>query len=202
LPAEILTPSPSLPLGMIEWDSVAYGIRSADAALKAAPVFPVALRAVTPGRYVAVFTGDVDSVSTSVRAGVEAGGSSVVDRLVLPQPHPGLRPALGARTGVRELSALGVLETLSLSSLVGAADAAAKAGEIRLHEMRLAMGLGGKAFALFSGEISQVEAALAAGADFAAARRMLLAAVSVPNPDALTLDFLRDPASPFADFAF
>ncbi len=190
------------PLGMIEWDSVAHGIKAADAALKAAPVAPVVLRAVTPGRYVAVFTGDVDSIAAAVRQGVEVGGASVVDWLSLPQPHAGLRSALGARTSERALSAIGVIETLSLCSLIGAADAAAKAGDVRLHEIRLAMGLGGKAFALFSGEISQVEAALERGAAFAAARRMLLAAVAVPNPDALTLSFLREPATPFADFIF
>ncbi len=190
------------PLGMIEWDSVAHGIKAADAALKAAPVVPVVLRAVTPGRYVAVFTGDVDSVAAAVAQGVAIGGASVVDWLRLPQPHPGLRSALGARTSERALSAIGVIETLSLCSLIGAADAAAKAGDVRLHEIRLAMGLGGKAFAVLSGEISQVEAALERGAAFAAERRMLLAAVAVPNPDALTLSFLREPATPFADFTF
>jgi microcompartment protein CcmL/EutN len=190
------------PLGMVEWDSVALGLRAADAALKAASVAPLALRAVTPGRFVAVFSGDVESVALAVLRGVEIGGASTVDHLRLAQPHPSLRPALGARTGNRSFAAVGILETLSLCSLVGAADAAAKAGDVRLHEMRLAMGLGGKAFVTLTGELSQVEAALERGAAFAAERRMLLASVAIPNPDPLTLSYLREPASPFADFVF
>lgn len=192
----------SPPLGMLEWDSVARGLRAADAAFKAAPVRPLALRAVTPGRYVAVFTGEVEAISAAVARGAEVGGASLVDRLELPNPHAGLRAALGARTGAKDLAAVGILETLSLCSLLGAADAAAKAGDVRLHELRLATGLGGKAFVVLTGEIAQVEAALEQGAAFAAARGFLLAAVSVPNPDPLTLAFLREPATPFLDFVF
>jgi len=134
------------PLGFIEWDSVARGLAAADAMLKAAVVTPVVLRPVTPGRYFAVVSGDVEAVRASVAAGVLRGGESVIDQLVLPAPFPGIFPAVGGRTGALRLSAVGVIETLTLCTLFAAVDTAAKTGEVRVHDVRLAMGLGGKAF--------------------------------------------------------
>jgi microcompartment protein CcmL/EutN len=185
---------------MIEWDSIAVGLKAADAAIKAAPVAPLTLRAITPGRYVAAFLGDVESISAAVARGVEVGGASTIDSLVLPKPHVGLRGASGARTGETRLSAVGVVETLTCCASLGAADLAAKEAEVRLHEIRLATGLGGKAYVVLSGEVAQVEAAVARGAAFAKGRGALPAVSVIPNPDALLLSALRVPGTPFQDF--
>ncbi len=194
------TGSGSSPLGAVEWDSVARGIQSADALLKAAPVTPLLMRPITPGRYLALFTGEVEAVRASVARALETGGESVIDHLVLPNPHSGLWLALGARGQDGALSAVGVIETLTVCSLILAADTAAKTGEVRLHEIRLAMGLGGKAFVVLTGEVSNVEAAVQRGADLARARGFLLSSVVIPNPDPTTVDFLSRPPSPFRDF--
>jgi microcompartment protein CcmL/EutN len=152
------------PLGFVEWDSIARGLEAADAMLKASVVEPVVLRPVSPGRYFAVVTGSVDAVRASVRGGSASGRESVIDQLVLPAPFPGLFPAVGGRTGALRLAAVGVIETLTLSTLFAAVDTAAKTGDVRVHDVRLAMGLGGKAFGILSGDVAQVEAAVASGA--------------------------------------
>jgi microcompartment protein CcmL/EutN len=190
----------SRPLGAIEWDSIAQGVRAADALVKAAPVTPVVFRPVTPGRYFALYAGEVEAVQAATLRALEVGGASVLDHLVLPSPHKTLVPAIKGKGSPDALMAIGIIETLTMCSLILAADAAAKTGEVRLHEVRLAMGLGGKAFVVVTGEVSNVEAAVERGSALAAARGYLLSSVVIPNPDPAALAFLAKPASPFRDF--
>ena len=188
------------PLGMLEWDSVAQGLFASDALAKEADVTTIAVRPVTPGRFVALFTGEVEEVRASLQRGLEVGGDSVVDSLFLPHPHPGLVPAIGARTGLGAVDAVGVIETLSLCSLLVAADAAAKTAAVDLLEIRLAMGLGGKAFCVVAGGVSDVESAVARGTELARERGHHLRSVVIPRPDARIVEHLIDPQSPFSDF--
>ena len=188
------------PLGMLEWDSIAQGLFASDALVKEAEVTPVAIRPVTPGRFVTLFSGAVEAVRSALHRGHEAGGECVVDSLFLPAPHPGIIPAIGARARFDDLDAVGVIETLSLCSLLTAADGAAKAGSVDLVEIRLGMGLGGKAFCVFSGEVSDVEAALERGTALARERGRHLRSVVIPRPDPRTVQYLIDPQEPFSDF--
>ena len=61
--------------------------------------------------------------------------------------------------------ALGVVETTTVAAAIDAADAGAKAAEVDLASIRLADGLGGKGYVLFSGAVGEVEAALAAAVE-------------------------------------
>lgn len=58
------------------------------------------------------------------------------------------------------MAALGVVETISALTAVRAGDIAAKAANIRLMEIRIARGLGGKGFIIFTGEVAAVNSAL------------------------------------------
>jgi microcompartment protein CcmL/EutN len=189
------------PLGAVEWDSIASGIRAADALVKAAPVEPVVFRAVTPGRYFALFAGEVAAVQAASARALEVGGDSVLDHLVLPSPHASLVPTIRGKGSGQPIAAVGIIETLTMCSLILAADAAAKCGDVRLHEIRLAMGLGGKAFVVLTGEVSNVEAAVERGSALASERGYLLSSVVIPNPDPAALAFLAKPESPFRDFS-
>jgi microcompartment protein CcmL/EutN len=62
--------------------------------------------------------------------------------------------------------ALGIVETTTVAAAILAADAGVKGARVRLVELRLADGLGGKGVVLFSGLVADVEAAvrLATGA--------------------------------------
>ena len=190
------------PLGMLEWDSVAQGLFASDALIKEADVETIVVRPITPGRLVALFTGDVESVRASLKRGMEAGGDSVIDSLLLAAPHAGIVPAIGSRTGFENVEAVGIIETLSLCSLLLAADGAAKTGNVVLTEIRLAMGLGGKGFCVMSGEVSDVESAMARGTELARGRGHHLGSVVIPRPDPRTVRHLVDPIDPFSDFVF
>ena len=58
------------------------------------------------------------------------------------------------------IAAIGMLETMSALTAVRAADIAAKASNITLMEVRVARGLGGKGYLIFTGEVSAVKSAL------------------------------------------
>lgn len=189
------------PLGAVEWDSIASGIQAADALVKAAPVEPIVFRSVTPGRYFALYAGEVAAIEFATARALEVGGSSVLDHLVLANPHKALVPAIRGKGADVAPAAIGIIETLTICSLIVAADRAAKTGDVRLHEVRLAMGLGGKAFVVLSGETSNVEAAVEEGSAAAKERGTWLQSVVIPRPDPAMLAQLSKAESPFRDFA-
>jgi microcompartment protein CcmL/EutN len=71
-------------LGLVETSSVARGFVVADQMVKRAPVALVASRAVSPGKWLVLVTGEVADVEEAMAAGVDAAGHTLVDRLELP----------------------------------------------------------------------------------------------------------------------
>ena len=65
------------------------------------------------------------------------------------------------------------------------ADAAAKAADVQLLEVRLAMAHGGKAFCTLTGDVSSIQTAVAAGRAIIAEAGVLVNAVVIsrPHPD-------------------
>jgi microcompartment protein CcmL/EutN len=57
---------------------------------------------------------------------------------------------------------VGLVETTTVAATILAADAAAKAARVRLIEMQLARGIGGKAYFALTGALDEVEAAVEA----------------------------------------
>jgi microcompartment protein CcmL/EutN len=137
----------------------------ADAMVKRALVTLVQAHPVTPGKFVVVVGGGVEEVEQSMEVGLEVAADTVVDRLYLPKADPQLAPAMSGEVQISatEVGSLGIVETFSVAASVLAADRSVKAAEVRLIQMRLARGLGGKAFYTLSGELHQLEAAVAAG---------------------------------------
>ena len=110
--------------------------------LKAAEVELVSAGCVCAGKYYIVVAGDVAAVRSSVEAGRETAESQLIDSMVIPNVDSQVAPAISACTLVDRLQALGIMETYSLCAAVQAADAAAKAAEVDLLEVRLGRGLG------------------------------------------------------------
>ena len=169
-------------IGMVEFRSIAAGIDGADRMLKAARVEPLFFKTTCPGKYVAAITGDVDAVSTAVSAGRASGMQEVVDWFVIANIHREVVRALAGTSASTERKALGILETFSAVSIVAATDAAVKAADVQLVDIRIALGLGGKGYALLTGDVAACEAAVAAGSAIAAGHGLLVSKVVIPNP--------------------
>lgn len=150
-------------IGMVELNSVAKGIECADHMIKTANVEIVVARPSCPGRYLVIIAGDVGSVQNSVDAGLETAGEFLVDRFVIPNISPAVFPALNCTTHIREIDAMGIIETYSVASCISAADGAAKAADVDLIEIRCATGLAGKSFVTLTGDVGSVKAAVDAG---------------------------------------
>ena len=149
-------------IGLLELQSIARGVTVADALVKRAAVQLVLNRPVSPGKHLVLCSGEVGDVEEAMLAGRAQAGSSLCDELLLTQVHDEVLDVLRRKnkSPLSEDLSIGILETLSASSTLRGADAACKAAEVRIHELRLCDGLGGKGFAILIGEQDMVEAAL------------------------------------------
>lgn len=169
-------------IGMVEFISMAKGIEACDAMLKVAPVEVIEAHPVCSGKYFVLVTGDVDAVQTSVREGRDLGGHFVVDSFIIPNVDPQIYPALKSAVDIPQLKAMGVIETFNAASCIVAADTAAKAAQVTLLEIRLCMGMGGKALVTLTGDVSAVGASVRAGVDEIKDEGVLVTSVVIPGP--------------------
>ncbi len=169
-------------IGLVELNSIAKGIMVMDAMLKKAPIKIIEAMPVCPGKYMALIAGEVACVEASLEVGVAVGENYVLDQLFLPYVHEQVVPAILTLTEIDQLQALGIMETFSIATGILAADAAVKAADITLIEVRLAKGLAGKSFVTLTGKIADVEAAISAGTDLVVSKGLLLTQVIIPAP--------------------
>lgn len=170
-------------LGMIECQSIPKGIEAADSMLKAADVSLLTSQAVCAGKYIVLISGDVAAVTAAVEAGVTTCGAGLIDKLVIPSIHPQVLSAVVACSDVPQPKALGIMESFSLCVAIKIADAAVKTADISLIEIRLGRGLGGKAFVVFTGDVSACEAAVRAAEQTEGAQGLLSQSVVIPAPN-------------------
>lgn len=170
-------------LGMIEYNSIAAGIEAADRMVKAATIIPLYFKTICPGKYMAAVHGEVASVRASLDAGMDGFKETIVDHFLIANINPAVVSALsGTSTGIHG-PAVGIIETFSVPSAIVAADTASKAADVLISEVRIAMGLGGKAFCQLSGDISAVEAAVSAGAETVKETGLLVRSTVIPALD-------------------
>lgn len=148
-------------LGLFELESLARGVVVADALVKQAAVHIAMAEAVTPGKYLLLFTGPVAEVEESFRAGEAVGGSALIDRLLLPHVAEAVVAALAGETAtVGPDDAVGIVELQTVAATIKAADAALKEARVSLTRWHLARGIGGKGWFTVAGTQADVEAAL------------------------------------------
>jgi microcompartment protein CcmL/EutN len=169
-------------IGMVELTSIAKGFEAADAMIKAADVELLSATAVCPGKYFVIIHGNVAAVESAIKAGKNIAGEYLVDEFVLANVHPAVFPAITSTTQLTEIRALGILESFSIATMIVAADAALKAANVDAIELRLGSGLGGKSYFTMTGDVSAVQAAVAAGAEGAIEKGLLVEKVVIPSP--------------------
>jgi microcompartment protein CcmL/EutN len=148
---------------LLEFDSIALGIRAGDAMSKRAPLGTLHAGTVHPGKYLVLAGGEVAAVEEARVAGRVAGADALVGEIYLPEVHPDVVAAIVGERRHQPDEALGVIETRTVASVLGAADAGVKGARVTLLEILMADGLGGKGYLLFAGTVSEVEAAVEIG---------------------------------------
>jgi microcompartment protein CcmL/EutN len=151
-------------LALIEFSGPAAGILAVDRMLKMAPVALLRCGTVHPGRYLALVGGSVAATQEAHAEGLDVASaqSALEDEVCLPDPHPQLAAAVTGERIAPGGDTVGVIEIATSPGLLRAVDAALKEAPVDLVELRLADDLGGNAVALISGDLTDVEAAMAA----------------------------------------
>jgi microcompartment protein CcmL/EutN len=175
-------------LGIVELSLIARGLVVADAMMKRAEVSLLASRPVSGGKHLVMVAGEVDVVGESMEGGRAAAAGAAVDDLFIPYLHEPLWALLGEPVHPGEwtggpVGAVAIVETQTVCAAVAAADAAGKAALVALRDMRLAVGISGKAFFTMTGDLPDIEAAAAAARDAAASRLLLLEVIARPAPE-------------------
>lgn len=149
-------------IALLEFDSISAGIVAGDAMVKTSPISSIHTGTVHPGRYLVLAGGDTASVEIALAMGRDVGGGHLSDWVFLPDIHPDVTSAIVGNSSAAALTeeALGIVETSTVAAVIDAADAGVKAAAVKVSSIRLADGLGGKGYVLFSGPVADVEAAV------------------------------------------
>ncbi len=174
--------SPKRAIGIIELRSIARGMYTTDVMLKQANVELLRAHVVCPGKYVILIGGAISQVSSAIEAGKKVAPEVVVDSCILPNVHPSVFPALTATTAIENVRAVGVIETFTLVASIIAADIAVKAAAVDLIEIRLPFAMGGKAFVVFTGEVSSVRSGVNSAVEQLKDEGVIDSFVVIPSP--------------------
>lgn len=169
-------------LGIIEYKSVARGIFACDMMVKKAPIRIIETHPICPGKYMTIICGEVADVEEAISAGVAAGGDLTSDHLFLPHIHPSIIPALNAANDISQYHAISVIETFSTPLCIQAADIAAKTTPVQITEIRLANGLGGKAYFIMTAPLTDLQPAYENARNFISQQGLLADAQIIPAP--------------------
>ena len=113
-----------------------------------------------------------------------SAGTFLVGHHTINNVHESVPAAVVGTTEVSKVASLGVIETISALTAVQAGDIAAKASNITLMEIRIARGMGGKGFLIFTGEVSAVRSAVKACISGLESSGEIISHCVIPSPHA------------------
>ena len=157
-------PASTGPLGtaiaLVEYRSIAAGIEAGDDMVKRAPLQIIHAGTVHPGKFLVLVGGEVADVEEAIVAAHARDVGPLIDHMFLPDPEPRLVEALSGAIAAATGEALGIVETASIADVIRAADAGLKGADVALRQIFIADDLGGRGYLLFSGTLSEVQAAV------------------------------------------
>lgn len=171
-------------LAIIEFSSIAVGTRATDALMKKSPVTLRRVGSFQPGRFAVLFTGQVAEVDEAFVEALRVGADALIDRLLLADIDPTVSAAvLGKAIDWNDGDCLAVIESSTLAGAIEASDAAVKGAAVRIIQIRLGDGLGGKGIAHLIGEQHDIEAAVEISSSKAARPDRVIQTSIIPRLD-------------------
>ena len=164
-------------IGMVEYKTVSAGITAADAMVKTSEVSIIEAQTVCPGKYIVIITGDLSAVTSAVDNAKTMHGKHLINSFVLGNPHESIFPAIYGAAEIKDVSALGIIESYDASSII-----------VDLIEVRLARGMCGKSYLMLTGEVAAVEAAIDRAKEAVSDDGMYLDSAVIAHPDAQIRD--------------
>lgn len=108
----------------------------------------------------------------------------------MPNVHEQVLYAINGTTNTNKIRDIGVMEFFSIAASIVAADAAVKSANVDLLEVRLGIGIGGKAFVTLTGEVSSVKNAIKAGTQASISKGMLVNKTVISGPSKQLIQFM------------
>lgn len=149
-------------IGAVELTSIARGYRVADRMVKKAPITVLDARAMCPGKFLIVVAGAVGPVEEAMSEARREAGESLFGDLLIANLSRGIIAAINREVTAAAGETVGILESFSGVAVIDAADQAVKTADVVVESIDLLDGIGGKAFLVVSGGLTDVEAALEA----------------------------------------
>ena len=173
---------------IVEYKTTSAGVVAADSMVKTSEVSIIEAQTVCPGKYIVIITGDLSAVTSAVDNAKTMHGKHLINSFVLGNPHESIFPAIYGAAEIKDVSALGIIESYDASSIIVAADEAAKTAIVDLIEVRLARGMCGKSYLMLTGEVAAVEAAIDRAKEAVSDDGMYLDSAVIAHPDAQIRD--------------
>jgi len=172
-------------IGVVEFRSVAVGIAAVDRIVKASEVRIMDARTICAGKYYIIFAGNVSAVKNSISIIHQEIDTFIIDSVVIPNVYRQMFAGINGTSEVAELKSIGIIETMTAPSIIWAADAAIKATEVDIVEIRIARALGGKNICIINGELSSVTESIKAGIQYPQSKDFLVdyEVIAAPHQD-------------------
>lgn len=177
-------------LGLVELKSTPIGILVVDEMLKSANIEIILANPICPGKYVIIINGQVSDVKSAVENGERIGGTYIIESHIINNVCEEIIPAISGVLHCDTVECIGVIETMSALSIIKLGDIAVKTSPVKLLDIRLARGLGGKGILIISGEISAVKSAIESCLHYLEKTGGLVSSACIPSPNSQTIDAL------------
>lgn len=172
-----------------EFKSISKGTEVTDEMIKLAEVQIVLFRVICPGRLLVILSGDEDAIRTVFNKGNEADEGHILDSALISGIKDTVIRALTSRVMMPPKGALGLFETMTISSGIKALDSTLKGGNLNLVKLQIASGISGRLVFTVSGDVSDVEQGLKSGKDAIEARRIINTSI-IRSPDEMILKYI------------
>lgn len=176
-------------IAVFEFKSISKGTEVTDVMLKEAEVTILLFRVICPGRLLVILSGDDAAIKTVFISGNEAGHENILDSEVISGVQKIIINALTSRMMMPAKGALGLFETMTISSGIKALDNTLKGGNLNLVKLQIASGISGRLVFTVSGDVSDVEQGLKSGVEAIEARRVINTSI-IRSPDEMILKYI------------
>ena len=178
-------------IGIIELASIYKGFEVQDTILKQANVEKVLARTICSGKYLIIVRGELADVEDCLELAKEVGDFAIVNALYIPNVDEKIFAAISGCTtlDIEQVNAMVLLETFSVAAVIKAVDLAIKEADIDVPRIHVAMAVGGKGFAVLTGDDESLKSAIVPALDFLKDDGSLAGYTLITNPHP---DVLRD----------
>lgn len=178
-----------------EYGSISCGMGMLDRLVKQSVIVPLYAKPICIGKYVMIFSGDVENLRESQGVLQSVGREQLVSTFLLTAAHRDILEYLSGpqrRGSLRyPVEAIGIFETRTIACGLFALDAALKHGNVTLLRLGMGQFIGGKCYFLLTGTVSDVQQAFVHGQGVLPEQDFVGMEV-IPSPDRLTLTMLLE----------